>query len=120
MRNWQLGANLWIIVPPARNAGTSQKSMAAKTLEETEYMREEDIKQLLEQNIPNVTVNITGDGTHFEAVIVSDVFAGKTAVQQHQIVYRALGDKMGTDIHALSLQTYTPEQWDKKKDLRVI
>lgn len=83
-------------------------------------MREQDIKQLLELNIPNAMVTITGDGTHFEAVIVSQVFAGKTPVQQHQIVYGALGGKMGTDIHALSLQTYTPEQWDKKKDLRVI
>jgi len=83
-------------------------------------MREEDIKQLLELNIKNAKVTITGDGTHFEAVIVSEAFADKTLVQQHQIVYQALGGKMGTDIHALSLQTYTPEQWDKKKDLRVI
>jgi acid stress-induced BolA-like protein IbaG/YrbA len=83
-------------------------------------MREQDIKQLLEQNIPDVTVTVTGDGTHFEAVLVSEIFAGKTLVQRHQIVYRALGEKMGTDIHALSLQTYTPDQWDKKKDLRVI
>ena len=83
-------------------------------------MREEDIKQLLELNIQNAIVTITGDGTHFEAIIVSEAFTGKTLVQQHQIVYQALGGKMGTDIHALSLQTYTPEQWDKKKDLRVI
>jgi acid stress-induced BolA-like protein IbaG/YrbA len=83
-------------------------------------MQTEEIKSLIEQNIPEVMVTITGDGTHFEAVIVSDLFNGKTLVQQHQIVYRALGDKMGTDIHALSLQTYTPEQWEKHKDLRVI
>lgn len=83
-------------------------------------MQVEQIKFLIEQNIPDVMVTISGDGTHFEAVIVSDAFAGKTLVQQHQIVYRALGDKMGTDIHALSLQTYTPEQWEKQKDLRVI
>lgn len=83
-------------------------------------MREQDIKQLLEQNIPDVMVTVTGDGTHFEAVLVGEIFAGKTLVQRHQIVYRALGEKMGTDIHALSLQTYTPDQWDKKKDLRII
>ena len=83
-------------------------------------MHEQDIKQLLELNIPDVTVTVTGDGTHFEAVLVSEIFAGKTLVQRHQIVYQALGEKMGTDIHALSLQTYTPDQWDKKKDLRVI
>ena len=83
-------------------------------------MREDEIKQLLEQNIPNVMVTVTGDGTHFEAIIVSEAFAGKNPVQRHQLVYRALGDRMGTEIHALSLQTYTPEQWDSKKDLRVI
>lgn len=83
-------------------------------------MQTQDIKNLIEQNIPGVTVTITGDGTHFEAIIVGDIFTGKTPVQQHQTVYQALGDKMGTDIHALSLQTYTPEQWEKKKDLRVI
>ena len=83
-------------------------------------MQTEEIKALIEQNIPGVTVTVTGDGTHFEAIIVGDVFTGKTPVQQHQVVYQALGEKMGTDIHALSLQTYTPEQWEKKKDLRVI
>ena len=83
-------------------------------------MQAEDIKALIEQNIPDVTVTITGDGTHFEAIIVGNVFTGKTPVQQHQVVYQALGEKMGTDIHALSLQTFTPEQWEKKKDLRVL
>ena len=83
-------------------------------------MQTEEIKALIEQNIPGVTVTVTGDGTHFEAIIVGDVFTGKTPVQQHQVVYQALGEKMGTDIHALSLQTYTREQWEKKKDLRVI
>lgn len=83
-------------------------------------MREQDIKLLIEQNIPDVTVAVTGDGTHFDAIIVSNAFYGKSLVQQHQIVYRALGDKMGKDIHALSLQTFTPEEWDRKKDLRVL
>lgn len=83
-------------------------------------MQTEEIKALIEQNIPDVTVTISGDGTHFEAIIIGNVFTGKTLVQQHQVVYQALGDKMGTDIHALSLQTYTPEQWEKKKDFRVI
>ena len=83
-------------------------------------MREQDIKLLIEQNIPEATVDITGDGTHFEATIVSNIFSGKTPVQQHQIVYQALGDRMGKEIHALSLQTYTPEEWDRKKDLRIL
>lgn len=53
------------------------------------------------------------DGTHFEAVIVSPAFAGKSMVQQHQLVYGALGDRMRAEIHALSMKTYTPEAWLK-------
>ena len=51
------------------------------------------------------------DGTHFEAVIVSSIFVGKGMVQQHQLVYAALGDRMRAEIHALSMKTYTPESW---------
>lgn len=51
------------------------------------------------------------DGTHFDAVIVSPAFVGKNRVQQHQLVYAALGDRMRAEIHALGMKTYTPEQW---------
>ena len=51
------------------------------------------------------------DGQHFEAVIVSPQFTGKNKVQQHQLEYAALGDRMRSEIHALSLQTFTPEAW---------
>ena len=74
-------------------------------------MQPDQIKQLIEQGLSGAHARVTGDGQHFEALVVSDVFAGKTMVQQHQLVYRALGDKMKADIHALSLRTYTPEQW---------
>ena len=83
-------------------------------------MEIEEIKQLIEQGVPDCIVKLDGDGTHFEAIIISKRFTGKTMVQQHQIVYQALGEKMGTDIHALSMQTFTPEEWEKKKHLRVI
>lgn len=83
-------------------------------------MQVDDIASLIKTGIPDCEVEVDGDGTHFTAIIVSDVFAGKNMVQQHQVVYKALGDKMGTDIHALSIQTYTPEQWKKKSPLRVI
>lgn len=53
------------------------------------------------------------DGTHFEAVIVSPEFQGKRIVQQHQLVYAALGDRMRVEIHALSMQTYTPQAWQE-------
>ena len=51
------------------------------------------------------------DGTHFEALIVSPSFVGKSMIQQHQLVYAALGDRMRAEIHALSMRTLTPEQW---------
>lgn len=51
------------------------------------------------------------DGTHFEATIVSPAFVGKSMVQQHQLVYAALGDRMRAEIHALSMKTLTPEKW---------
>jgi acid stress-induced BolA-like protein IbaG/YrbA len=56
-------------------------------------------------------VAVTGDGAHFEAVIVSTLFREKSRVQRHQIVYKALGDRMREEIHALSMQTLTPEDW---------
>ena len=57
------------------------------------------------------------DGTHFEAVIVSPAFVGKSMVQQHQLVYSALGDRMREEIHALSMKTYTPQKWQELKDM---
>jgi BolA protein len=54
----------------------------------------------------------TGSG-HYDAVIVSESFIGKTMMQQHRMVYAALADQMQTTIHALALKTYTPEQWQQ-------
>jgi acid stress-induced BolA-like protein IbaG/YrbA len=57
-------------------------------------------------------VEVLGDdGQHFEAVLVSPQFTGKNMIQQHQLVYLALGDRMRTEIHALSMRTFTPEAW---------
>lgn len=71
----------------------------------------ENIQQYIEQGMPCEHVRVAGDGQHFEAVIVSAEFRGKNRVQQHQIVYRALGDRMKAEIHALSMKTLTPEEW---------
>ena len=84
-------------------------------------MQSEDIKQMIEAGIPDCIAEIEGDdGTHFGAIIVSEQFTGKSMVQQHQIVYKALGENMGTAIHALSIQTFTPEEWESKKKLRIV
>jgi acid stress-induced BolA-like protein IbaG/YrbA len=59
-------------------------------------------------------VEVVGDGQHFQALVVSAQFAGRNRVQRHQLVYAALGDRMREEIHALSMQTLTPEEWNKK------
>ena len=74
----------------------------------------EQVKSYIEDGLACEFVSVEGDGHHFEAVIVSAAFRGKNKVQQHQVVYRALGDRMREEIHALSMQTYTPEDWAKR------
>ena len=71
----------------------------------------EDVKRYIAENLNCQHVEVTGDGQHFQAVIVSEAFRGKSRVQQHQLVYRALGERMREEIHALSMRTFTPEDW---------
>lgn len=72
----------------------------------------DEVKNYIAQGLPCDYVSVHGeDGQHFEAIIVSPEFAGKNMVQQHQLVYKALGDRMRTEIHALSMRTFTPEAW---------
>lgn len=78
-------------------------------------MDPKEIRTLIEEGLPGSKVDVEGDGTHFEAVIVSSDFNGKTLVERHQQVYKVLGEAMKERIHALSLKTYTPEQWEKVK-----
>jgi acid stress-induced BolA-like protein IbaG/YrbA len=56
-------------------------------------------------------LEVRGDGAHFEAVVVSPRFAGLSRVRQHQLVYAALGERMREEIHALSMKTFSPEEW---------
>ena len=73
------------------------------------------LQSYITQNLACEYIKVSGDdGTHFEAVLVSAAFLGKSRVQQHQLVYAALGDRMREEIHALSMQTFTPEQWAKQ------
>lgn len=78
-------------------------------------MDPEQIKGWIETSLPCEHVEVRGDGQHFEAVIVSSAFRGKSRVQQHQLVYGALGERMRAEIHALSMKTYTPEDWSAQK-----
>ena len=72
-----------------------------------------EIKRLIKDGIPDAAVTIEdlrGDGDHYAAHVVSTAFAGKTRVQQHQMVYTALKGSMGDALHALALQTSVPDQ----------
>jgi acid stress-induced BolA-like protein IbaG/YrbA len=74
----------------------------------------ESIKHSIAQGMTASHVSVEGDGQHFDAVIVSAEFAGKSLLQRHQRVYQALGDRMRGEIHALSMKTLTPEEWQKR------
>ena len=75
-------------------------------------MNANEIENLIKQGLPDADVRIEdlrGDGDHYAAYVTSPSFTGKPRVQQHQMVYRALGDKMGGELHALMLHTKAPE-----------
>ena len=75
----------------------------------------ESIHLNIAQGMATEYLEVDGDGHHFEAVVVSDAFAGKNRVQRHRLVYKALGDRMRDEIHALSIKTYTPQEWENKR-----
>ncbi len=71
----------------------------------------ESIEKQIAASIPCAHIAVRGDGHHWEAVIVSTAFDGLSRVRAHQLVYAALGDRMREEIHALSMTTLTPAQW---------
>jgi acid stress-induced BolA-like protein IbaG/YrbA len=80
-------------------------------------MNPEQLQALIEEAFADGHVEVTGDGRHFSAVVVSQAFHGKNMIAQHRLVYAALGDRFDTEtVHALSLKTYTPEQWQALKE----
>jgi acid stress-induced BolA-like protein IbaG/YrbA len=69
------------------------------------------IEESIRAGLDCTHVEVSGDGAHFEAVVVSPTFAGASRVKRHQLVYAALGERMKEEIHALSMKTLTPEEW---------
>ena len=70
-----------------------------------------DIERMIKESFPDASVSIddlAGDGDHYRAHIVSEQFRGKSRLHQHQLVYQALGGRMGGELHALALSTATP------------
>ncbi|MGB3275664.1 MAG: BolA family protein [Castellaniella sp.] len=75
----------------------------------------EHVRQYIADNLPCEHLEVSGDGAHFEALIVSPVFEGKRTLARHQAVYQALGDRMRAEIHALSMRTLTPSEYETTK-----
>lgn len=75
----------------------------------------DDIERYIAAGLACAVIEVTGDGRHFQALIVSDVFEGQSRVARHQQVYGALGDRMREEIHALSMRTLTPAEFAASK-----
>jgi acid stress-induced BolA-like protein IbaG/YrbA len=75
-------------------------------------METEAIVQLIEQGLPGCEARVTGDGRHFEAVVISPEFAGKSLLQKQRLVMATVRQQIESDeLHALSIKTFTPEEW---------
>lgn len=79
-------------------------------------MNPEEIESLIRAHLGDSTVSVkSGDRVHFDAVVVSPAFAGKHTLQRHRLIYGALGSRIGNEIHALSIEAYTPEEWSARQ-----
>lgn len=75
-------------------------------------MTAEELQSLISAGLPCEHIEVTGDGRHWAAVIVSPAFEGRRLIQRHQAVYGTLGARIQNDeVHALSMKTYTPTEW---------
>jgi acid stress-induced BolA-like protein IbaG/YrbA len=75
-------------------------------------MNPEEIQKLISAGFGNARVEVSSnDNTHFGALVVAEEFEGLRSIARHQMVYRALGELVGNEIHALSIRAYTPDEW---------
>jgi len=74
-------------------------------------MQPETVARLIEAGLPGADVKVSGDGSHFEAVVVSAEFRGKSLLEKQRLVYATVGEQLRSgELHALSIKTYTPEE----------
>ena len=79
-------------------------------------MTADKLQELIAAGLPCQHLEVEGDGRHWFAVIVSSEFEGKRPIARHQRVYAALGDRLATEeVHALSMKTFTPAEWEKQQ-----
>lgn len=83
-------------------------------------MEPSEIKRLIEAGIPGCEAIVTGDGSHFDATVISAAFDGLSMVKEQQMVYATLGERITSGaIHALSIKAYTPQEWETQRKLNV-
>ena len=79
-------------------------------------MTSDELQALISANIDCEHIELSGDGRHWYATIVSSIFEGQRLIQRHQRVYATLGGRMQSDeVHALSMKTFTPEEWENSR-----
>ena len=79
-------------------------------------MTAQEVATLIQAGLPGAQVRVlTDDDTHYEAIVVAPQFEGKRPIQRHQMVYAGLGARMGREVHALSIQAYTPAEWQAER-----
>ena len=80
-------------------------------------MDPEAVKELIQEGIPGANIEVvdtTGTKDHFSAIVISDSFEGLSLIEQHQMVYKAVGSYMTNEIHALEIKTYSTKTWKQK------
>lgn len=83
-------------------------------------MEPTEVEKLIKAGLPDCEVSVKGDGSHFEAVVVGDVFDGLSLVKQQQLVYATVVERINSgELHALSIKTYTPQEWERARKLQV-
>ena len=76
-----------------------------------------EIESLIEQGLEGATAKVVTDGQgHYEALVICGEFEGKRSVPRHQMVYATLGERVGREIHALAVRTYTPGEWQASQE----
>ena len=103
---------IWCVRVPVQSliSSTIQNQYPYNQTRCTKMVTPLDIQGWISAGLAGSRVEVDGDGQHFEAVVVCEDFAGKSLIQRHQMVYGALGDRMKSEIHALSMKTITPDE----------
>ena len=83
-------------------------------------MKPEDVQKMIAAGLPDCEVKVTGDGSHFDATVIGDIFDGMSLVKKQQKVYATLGDKITSgEVHALTIKTFTAAEYEKAQKLQI-